>query len=79
MDYYKACKRLTNEKNIENPRMNKFLVEFRSTNCRLEIPTAAIIPNITQKMPPTIGSGMVRKKAPNLLRRPKKIMIIAPN
>ena len=30
----------------------RFLVELRSTNCRLESPTAVIIPNITQNTPP---------------------------
>ena len=75
---------LTREKKRENPRTNKFLVEFKSTNCRLERPTlllgwklwfsfdngdrklltAMIIPNMTQKIPPTIGLGMVRKRDP---------------
>ena len=41
-----------------------YLDELRSTNCRLERPTAVIIPNITVKIPPTIGLGIVRKKAP---------------
>lgn len=31
-------------KNIENPKTKRFLEEFRSTNCRLERPTAVIIP-----------------------------------
>jgi hypothetical protein len=31
---------------------------------RLESPTAVMMPNMTQKMPPTIGCGMVRKSAP---------------
>lgn len=31
-------------KNIENPRTKRFLDEFKSTNCRLERPTAVIIP-----------------------------------
>ena len=29
----------TSEKKMEKPRTNRFLVEFRSTNCRLESPT----------------------------------------
>ena len=29
----------TSEKKMEKPRTNRFLVEFRSTNCRLERPT----------------------------------------
>jgi hypothetical protein len=41
---------------MENPRMKRFRVELRLTNCRLDNPTAVIIPNMTQKMPPTIGS-----------------------
>ena len=44
----------TREKNNEKPRMNRFLVEFRSTNCRLDRPTAVMIPNMTEKMPPII-------------------------
>ena len=69
---------LTRPKNKEKPRTNKFLDEFRSTNCKFDRPTAAIIPNMTQKIPPTIGSGIVMKKAPNLERRPKMIMNMAP-
>ena len=34
---------------------------------------------MTQKIPPTIGLGMVRKRAPNLLKRPKMIMTTAPH
>ena len=80
---------LTREKKRENPRTNKFLVEFKSTNCRLERPTlllgwklwfsfdngdrklltAMIIPNMTQKIPPTIGLGMVRKRDPGNIFR----------
>ena len=33
---------VTREKKIENPRTNRFLVEFKSTNCRLESPTLII-------------------------------------
>jgi hypothetical protein len=36
--------------------MKRFLVELRLMNCRLDSPTEVIIPNMTQKMPPTIGS-----------------------
>ena len=49
---------------MENPSTNRLRVELRSTNWRLDRPTAAIIPNITQKMPPTIGLGMVRNREP---------------
>ena len=59
--------RVTREKKIEKPNTNRFLVEFRSTNWRLDRPTEAIIPNITQKIPPTIGLGMVRKREPIFL------------
>ena len=31
-------------KNKENPKMKRFLVEFRSACCKFDIPTAAIIP-----------------------------------
>lgn len=31
-------------KNIENPRTKRFLDEFKSTSCRLDRPTAVIIP-----------------------------------
>ena len=57
-------KGLTNAKNMVNPMTKRFLEELRSTNWRLESPTEAIMPNITQKMPPTIGLGMVRKNDP---------------
>ena len=49
---------------MENPSTNRLRVELRSTNWRLDRPTAAIIPNMTQKMPPTIGLGMVRNREP---------------
>ena len=35
------------------------LVELRSTNCRFERPTAVMIPNMTVKMPPMMGLGIV--------------------
>ena len=63
---------------MEKPRMKRFLEEFRLMNWTLERPTAVIMENMTQKMPPTIGSGIVTKNAPNLDRRPKKIIMIAP-
>ena len=46
---------LTRAKKIENPMTNRFLVELRSTNWRLDNPTAVMMPNMTQKMPPTMG------------------------
>ena len=69
---------MTKPMKIENPKTNKFLVEFKSTNCMLDKPTALIKPNITQKTPPTIGCGMVRKNAPNFETSPKSSMINAP-
>ena len=60
----------TKEKKIEKPKTKRFLGELRSTNWRLERPTAVMIPNITEKMPPMIGSGMVTKRAPTLLTTP---------
>lgn len=35
-------------KNMENPRTKRFLEEFRSTSCRLDRPTAVIIPEPQQ-------------------------------
>ncbi len=37
-----------------------------------------MMPNIMQKTPPTIGWGIVKKKAPNLVMQPTMIMMIAP-
>lgn len=34
-----------------------------------------ILPNITMKTPPTIGEGMVTNRAPNLLNKPKTIIM----
>ena len=68
-----------NPNTMENPTMNKFLEEFMSAYCRLEIPTAAIIPNMTMKTPPTIGSGMLTNNAPNLPTTPTTIMTRAPH
>ena len=50
---------------------NTNLDEFISTNCRLLIPTAAIIPNITKNKPPITGSGIVTNILPNLLSIPR--------
>ena len=54
---------------------DEYLDEFRSTNCRLDRPTAVIIPNITQNIPPTIGVGIVRKKAPIIFMSLKDYLI----
>lgn len=43
---------------------------------RFEIPTAAIIPNITRNMPPMTGSGMVMNTAPNFPKIPRTIIRI---
>lgn len=38
------------------------------------LPKAVIMPNMTQKMPPTTGWGMIMKTAPNLLITPWRII-----
>ena len=58
--------------------MNKFLLELRSTNCKFDRPTAVIIPNMTKKMPPTIGVGIKVNTAPNLEKSPNIIIINPP-
>ena len=60
------------------PMMKMLRAEFMSTNCRFDRPTPAIIPNITQYMPPTIGWGMVVNSAPNFPNTASTIMITAP-
>ena len=65
-------------KNIEKPSMNKFRVEFKLTNWRFDNPTDETMPNMTQKMPPIIGSGIVTNNAPNLENRPNIIIIKPP-
>lgn len=65
--------------NKENPNINKFLDEFRSTKCNGESPTELITANIMQKMPPIIGSGMVTKRAPNFPSIPNNIIRTDPN
>ena len=57
--------------------MKRFLVEFRSTNCRFDSPTAVMIPNMTEKMPPMMGSGIVTNSAPTLLHTPMKSSMAA--
>ena len=54
---------------------NRFLDELRSTNWRLESPTAAMMPNMTQKRPPMMGEGMVRNRAPTLFKTPNNSMM----
>lgn len=65
---------LTKEKKIEKPSTRRFRAEFMSTNCKFDSPAAEIMLNITQKMPPIIGSGIVIKSAPNFDSTPKKII-----
>ena len=74
-----ACIHLgsTSEKNMEKPRTKRFLVELRSTNWRLERPTAVMMPNMTVKIPPMIGFGMVTMRAESLDKTPKRIMMAA--
>ena len=67
----------TSEKKMEKPRTKRFLVELRSTNCRLERPTAVMMPNMTVKIPPMIGLGMVTMRAASLEKIPKRIMMAA--
>lgn len=43
--------------------------------CRLEIPAAAMTPNMTINIPPTTGLGMVAKMAPILPKTPMNIMM----
>ena len=38
-------------------------------NWTLESPTAVMMPNMTQKMPPMIGVGIVKKRAPNCAKK----------
>lgn len=42
--------------------------------CRLEIPTAATMPNMMRNIPPMTGSGIVIKTALNLPKSPKMII-----
>ncbi len=62
----------------ENPTMKRLRALLRSTNCRFESPTLAIMPNMAQYIPPTIGWGIVVKSAPNLPITPSPSMRSAP-
>lgn len=46
--------------------------------CRLEIPTAVIMPNITRNMPPMTGVGMLANIAPTFPKTPLRSMVQAP-
>ena len=63
-------KNLNITKNKENPATNKLRVEFKSTNCKFDNLTAVIIPNIIQRTQPTMGVGMVKKRARTLFSMP---------
>lgn len=65
-------------KKTENPSTKRFLAELRSTNWRVEKPTAVIMANMTQNTPPTTGSGMVTNRAHNLPSTPTTIIMTAP-
>jgi hypothetical protein len=67
----------TREKKMEKPITRRLRGELRSTNWRLERPTAVIMPNMTQKMPPMMGVGTVRKRAPTLLTTPNRMSMSA--
>ena len=41
------------------------------------MPVGVIMPNMIQKMPPIMGSGMVTNRAPNLENIPNTSIIIA--
>jgi len=47
------------------------------TNWRFDNPAAVIIPNMTQKVPPMMGSGIVMKRAPILDKTPKRSIMKA--
>lgn len=47
------------------PNTARFLDELRSTEFRVKIPSAAMIPKVTNMLPPTTGSGMVERNAPS--------------
>jgi hypothetical protein len=70
---------MTNPIMIAKPIIKRFRTELRLTNCKLEIPTAVIKPNIQQKTPPITGSGMVENNAPNFPIKAKIIISNAPN
>lgn len=67
----------TNGKKSEIPIMYRFRDDLKSTYCKADKPNAVIIPNITQNRPPTTGSGIIMKTAPNLLITPCNIIINA--
>lgn len=63
---------------MEKPKTKRFLEELRSTNCRLESPTAVIIPNSVQNRAPRTGSGREANRALNLPTSPSSSIMAAP-
>lgn len=63
---------------MEKPKTKRFLEELRSTNCRLDSPTAVIIPNRVQNSAPRTGSGREANNALNLPTSPSSSIIAAP-
>ena len=63
---------------MEKPKTKRFLEELRSTNCRLESPTAVIIPNKVQNRAPRTGSGREANRALNLPTMPSSNIMAAP-
>lgn len=54
--------------------MKMLRVMFMFANWSWEIPVPTTIPNVMQRMAATMGWGMEATMAPNLPKRPKKIM-----
>lgn len=63
---------------MEKPRTNRLRDELRSTNCRLERPTAVIMPNNVQNSAPRTGSGNDAKRALNFPTIPSSSISAAP-
>lgn len=63
---------------MEKPRTNRLRDELRSTNCRLERPTAVIMPNSVQNSAPRTGSGNDANRALNLPTIPSSSISAAP-
>ena len=55
------------------PKMKRFLLDWIEQFFKFEIPTPVIIPNITQKSPPTTGFGIVTKIEANFPKRDNPI------
>lgn len=68
----------TRPKKMEKPRTNRLRDELRSTNCRLERPTAVIMPNNVQNSAPRTGSGNDAKRALNFPTIPSSSISAAP-